>query len=210
MLVIFAGPNGSGKSTITNANMSVHGFPALYINADEIAKELGIGAYEAAVEATKRRREALDNELSFSMETVMSTSDKIGLMKEAKDKGYHVHLEYVTTQSPKINVRRVANRVLEGGHDVPEDKTLSRYDRSMKLLVEAMQVVDSAIVYNNSFTDPIIIAEKTPADGIVIYPRQPPSRWNEREILRLLGIESAKVVLPEPLAGNTGGFAPRV
>jgi predicted ABC-type ATPase len=198
LLVIYAGPNGSGKSTITEEDLLSRGFPDLYINADEIAKDQNIGIFDAAVEATERRREALDAGISFAMETVMSTPDKIEFMKEAKDKGYRVHLEYITTQDPEINLLRVNNRVLDGGHDVPQDKILSRYDRSMKLLPQAVEIADSATIYNNSFEDPIVIAEKTMGIGIVIYPRQPPSRWNEREILRLLGIKEAKVVFSPP------------
>ena len=80
----------------------------------------------------------------------------------------------------------------------PDDKILSRYERSMKLLPKAVEIADSATIYNNSFDEPIVIAEKTTAAGIVIYPRQPPSRWNEREILKLLGIKDAVVVMPSP------------
>ena len=196
MLVIYAGPNGSGKSTITEEDLSGRGFPNIYINADEIAREQNMEAYDAAMEAAGIRRAALDAGISFAMETVMATLDKIEFMREANDKAYRVHLEYITTQDPDINVLRVHDRVLDGGHDVPEKKIKSRYDRSMKLLPKAMEIADSATIYNNSFDDPIVIAEKTVAAGIVIYPRQPPSRWNEQEILKLLGIKSARVVIP--------------
>lgn len=196
LLVIYAGPNGSGKSTITVEDLLGRGFPKIYINADEIAREQNMEAYDAAMEAAGIRRAALDAGISFAMETVMATLDKIEFMREAHDKAYRVHLEYITTQDPDINVLRVHDRVLDGGHDVPEEKIKSRYDRSMKLLPKAMEIADSATIYNNSFDDPIVIAEKTVAAGIVIYPRQPPSRWNEQEILKLLGIKSALVVIP--------------
>jgi predicted ABC-type ATPase len=67
----------------------------LYINTDVIAKERGIGAYDAALEATRQRAEAMQNEQSFVMETVLSTHEKIDFMRAAKLKGYHVHLEYL-------------------------------------------------------------------------------------------------------------------
>ncbi len=193
LLVVYAGPNGSGKSTITEEDIGGRGFPDLYINADDIAGEQDIGPYEAAVEAARIRRAALDAGISFAMETVMSTPDKTEFMREAKKKGYRVHLEYITTQDSDLNALRVHARVLSGGHDVPEDKILSRYDRSMELLPKAVEIADSATIYNNSFEDPVVIAEKTVAEGIVIYPRQSPSRWNEREILKLLGIKDAVV-----------------
>jgi predicted ABC-type ATPase len=197
LLVIYAGPNGSGKSTITEEDLSSRGFPDLYINADDIGRQQNMGAYEAAIEAARIRRAALDAGISFAMETVMSTPDKIEFMREAKDKGYRLHLEYITTQDPDLNVLRVRDRVLDRGHDVPENKIISRYGRSMKLLPEALEIADSATIYNNSFDDPIVIAEKTVAAGIVIYPRQPPSRWNEQRILKLLGIKDARLVMPQ-------------
>ena len=190
LLVIFAGPNGSGKSSITDKYaQEPERLPSLYINADVIAKEQGIGAYEAAIEATRQRAEAIQNEQSFVMETVLSTHEKIDFMRAAKLKGYHVHLEYITTQSPKINVDRVQNRVSKGGHDVPVDKTISRYDKSMGLVAEAAKLADSAVIYNNSFENPIIIAEKTLEKGWSIYPQKPPSLWTEQKISILLKLK---------------------
>ena len=119
LLVVYAGPNGSGKSTITEEDLSGRGFPDLYINADDIARVRKIGPYEAAAQAAGIRRAALDAGISFAMETVMSTPDKIEFMREAKEKGYWVHLEYITTQDPDLNVLRVHDRALDGGHGVP-------------------------------------------------------------------------------------------
>jgi len=198
LLVIFAGPNGSGKSTITDAVRRYdEGFPSIYINADDIAREHNIGAYEAAIEAARQREDCIANGLSFAMETVMSKPEKIELMRQAKREGYHVHLEYVTTQSSTINLDRIHNRVLDGGHDVPEEKTLSRYDRSTKLLPEAMEAVDTARVYNNSFENPVLIAEKTKNHEIVLYPQPSPSRWNVQTIMKLIGVENATIVPPD-------------
>lgn len=140
----------------------------------------------------------------FAMETVMSTPDKIKLMREAKAAGYHVHLEYITTQSPAINLDRIRNRVLDRGHNVPEGKTLARYDRSMKLLPKAIKTADTARIYNNSLERPLLIAEKTTNQGVLIYPQEPPSRWDEQKIMKLIGIEDAIIILrPEEAEGNT-------
>lgn len=185
LLAVFAGPNGSGKTTITEH--SYQNFQEVkYINADIIAKEQGIGAYEAALEATKQRAQALENHQSFVMETVFSTHEKIDFMHAAKAHGYHVHLVYVTTQSSNINVDRVSARVREGGHNVPVDKTISRYGKSMKLLAEAAHIADTARIFNNSFENPVIIAEKTLNKGWSIYPQKPPSLWTEQKINNLL------------------------
>ena len=195
LLIIFAGPNGSGKSTfIEAARRYREDFPSIYINADDISRERNEGPYEAAVEAERQRQACIAKRQSFAMETVMSTPEKIELMGEAKAVGYHVHLEYVTTESPTINLGRIHNRVLDGGHNVPEEKTLSRYNRSMKLLPEAIKAVDTARVYNNSLKNPLLIAEKTRNHAILIYPQPPPSRWNVRKIMTLIGAEDALII----------------
>lgn len=186
-LYVFAGPNASGKSTVTNtAYAAFKSLPALYINADEIAVKHAMSAYDAAVEAERLRREAIAKGISFVMETVMSTRDKIDFLREAKSAGYHVHLEYLTTQDPDINVARVRNRVLAGGHDVPAEKVAARYHRSMRLLKEAIEVVDTARIYNNSLERPVLIAEKTRDQRFIGYPQPPPSIWSEERILELV------------------------
>jgi predicted ABC-type ATPase len=187
-LYVFAGPNGSGKSTATNALYAAFkSLPALYINADEIAITRGMNIRDAAAEAARQRNEALSKHLSFVMETVMSTYDKVEFLREAKSAGYHVHLEYLTTQDPEINAARVSTRVEAGGHEVPTEKVLSRYARSMDLLREAIAAIDTARVYNNSFDRPVLIAEKTRDGRIVAYPQPPPSIWSEERILLLIG-----------------------
>lgn len=186
-LVIFAGPNGSGKSTITEQYFQdITELP--YINADVIAKEKEISSLDAAIEAARQRTEAIQNKQSFIMETVLSTREKIDLMNEAKAQGYHVRLMFITTQSPTINVDRVQNRVSKGGHDVPVDKTVSRYEKSMNLVAEAANIADSAFIFNNSFENPVIIAEKNLEKGWSIYPQKPPSYWTKQKINNLLKI----------------------
>ena len=189
MLIVFAGPNGSGKSTFTKTvKERCPGFPNLYINADDIALQLGITAYNAAIEAENRRREAIKARRSFAMETVMSTPRKIDLMIEAKNMGYMVHLEYVVIQEPRVNVRRVQTRAAKGGHDVPPDKIISRYGRSIALLPKAFEISDTARIWNNSFKEPLFLAEKTMDGEVRIYPQDPPSKWDEENIRDLLGI----------------------
>jgi len=186
-LVVFGGPNGSGKSTLIEGYRKLAGFPNEYVNADEMARENSIGAIEAAQAATRRRASLLRSNTSFAMETVMSMPDKIQLLRKAKLKGYYIHLVYVTTQDPQINVWRVEDRVRKGGHDVPPEKIRQRYFRSMNLLSEALIIVDSAEVFDNSFELPLLIAEKKPySSQIVAYPQEHPSLWTSERLKNLL------------------------
>ena len=71
-------------------------------------------------------------------------------MRQAVDNGYKVYLYFVSTESPYINTFRVAARKAKGGHDVPEDKIVSRYFRSLGLLFEASQIAYQAFYFDNS------------------------------------------------------------
>jgi predicted ABC-type ATPase len=199
LLIVFAGPNGSGKSTLAEEMRARDpGFPSLYINADDIARERKIGAREAAAEAARQRAEAVAHKVSFATETVMSTVEKIDFLKDAKRAGYEIALLYITTQSRNINLKRIQTRVKMGGHDVPPDKTSSRYDRSMTFLAEALKIVDVATIYNNSFEHPLLIVEKTRDGQLVLYPQEPPSIWNVERIRKLVGLATKSPLVPEP------------
>jgi Uncharacterized protein conserved in bacteria len=98
----------------------------------------------------------------FTWETVFSHESRLEMMNHAKNCGYRVHLTYVTTKNPDINVARVRNRVLEGGHDVPEDKIRSRYERSISFLPQMILAADEVLIYDNSYenTAPTLLFQK--------------------------------------------------
>jgi predicted ABC-type ATPase len=191
-LLIIAGPNGSGKSTIVER---IPNKPKLYINADDLAKKHGLDNLSAAILADKLRQEALSKGVSFTTETVLSTSSKIELMKDATSKGYEVNLVVVLTHDPDINVERVKSRVFAGGHDVPAEKIVTRYQRFMEnTLTEAIRVADQALVYNNSFEKPVLILSKSMDRNIEIYPQNYPSKWG------IAALESLRNKIKAPIS----------
>ena len=190
VLIVFAGPNGSGKSSNAEEVKRICGsYPNVYINADEIARDSGMDAYKAAIEAGKRREAALSDGVSFATETVMSSTEKLEFMQRARSLGYHVHLEFILTQDPALNVMRVQNRVYKGGHDVPVDKIIARYERSIAMLPRALCICTTARVVNNTFDNPKLIAKKLFSGKIEIYRQPSPSKWDEENIRRLIGIQ---------------------
>jgi predicted ABC-type ATPase len=191
VLIVVAGPNGSGKSTITKDLEQRAGFPDLYINADEIKKNEDLTDIEAWEKAEGLRKEALNNRESFAFETVFSHPSKIDLIQQAKDVGYWVRLYFVCTQGSDINVQRVKERYNTGGHDVPEDKIRSRYERSMQILSKTLPIVNEAFIFNNSWEHPEMIAQKTQGGKIQIYPlntKNSRSTWTKEAIEKLLGL----------------------
>lgn len=106
------------------------------------------------------REYLLSRGISFTMETVFSHPDKLELIRRAIDKGYKVYLYFVSTEDPLINVKRVEGRVAAGGHDVPHDKIIERYDRTMNNLYEAVKLSYRAYIFDNSGKATVKIAEK--------------------------------------------------
>jgi predicted ABC-type ATPase len=156
-LLVIAGPNGSGKTSVTTQILKhewVEG--CVYINPDNIAQdELGDwnspeAVLKAAQIATERRENCLRNHESLIFETVLSANDKIDFLKKAQKTGYFVRLFFVGTEHPAIKASRITRRVMEGGHDVPISKIISRYSKSISNCCIAATFVDRLYIYDNS------------------------------------------------------------
>ncbi|MCD7955632.1 MAG: hypothetical protein LUG93_07755 [Lachnospiraceae bacterium] len=155
-VIVFAGPNGSGKSTFTELLRP----PVDYINADEIKKNLKCSDLEAAQLAEKQREDHVAAGEEFCFETVLSTDRNLKLLKKAKKLGFFIRCYYILTSDPMINIFRVRSRVESGGHDVPEDKIVVRYDRALALVSNLVPVCDVCHIYDNSSQKPYRIFKK--------------------------------------------------
>ena len=156
-LLIIAGPNGTGKTTVTSQILKhewVEGCE--YINPDLIAQDK-FGDWnspemvlKAAQFAEKLRNDCLENNRSLIFETVLSAPDKIDFIQQAKQKNYFIRLFFIGTDNPQINASRITKRVLKGGHDVPVQKIISRYYKSIGNCIFLSKFVDRLYVYDNS------------------------------------------------------------
>ena len=155
-IVVFAGPNGSGKSTFTQLLKPIID----YINADEIKKYLDCTDLEAAQLAERQREEHVEQMKEFCFETVLSTERNLILLKKAKEKGYFIRCYYILTSDPMINIWRVKARVESGGHDVPKEKIIARYDKALGLIPELLEICDICHIYDNSYNRPFRIFKK--------------------------------------------------
>jgi predicted ABC-type ATPase len=153
-LLIFAGPNGSGKSTLADYLIEAGIDFGEYINPDQIAATLDLSeptrSRQAQAIADFQRDRCLASGVSFSFETVMSHPSKVEFMIRADDAGYDVTMYFVCTSDPEINIRRVENRVRRGGHDVPHERMVARYWRTLGLLPHAALVARRTVLFDNS------------------------------------------------------------
>lgn len=157
LLIVIAGPNGSGKTTITSQLLHHEWLEdAVYINPDNVARDKfgdwnsPQAVLSAAQFCAQLREDCLNERKSLIFETVLSASDKVDFIKRAIDLGYFVRLFFVSTENPQINASRIAKRVMEGGHDVPISKIISRYSKSIYNCFQLAGIVDRLYVYDNS------------------------------------------------------------
>lgn len=115
VLCVVAGPNGSGKTSTTEKLLSNEWTAdSVYINPDNIAQETygdwnsQEAILNAAKEATRLRYEYLQKRVNFVFETVFSSQEKLDFLKKAHNEGFFIRFFYVCTESPEINVLRVA------------------------------------------------------------------------------------------------------
>lgn len=158
---MLAGPNGAGKSSFYDAYLSGLGLP--FLNADVLALETGMGVYEAADQVAEMRRVMVGRRLGFVSETVLSdpVGEKVEFMVNAMEAGFDVQLIFIGIADAEMAVERVKSRVKAGGHDVPAEKIMARYDRSLKNLQRAISSIIRVSIYDNSsFENPYrLIAE---------------------------------------------------
>lgn len=136
---------------------------------------VSVNAYFASVAADFLRHKLLEASRSFTFETVMSSPDKVTLLQKAQQRGYRTYLYYVATEDPAINILRVRHRVKLGGHSVPEDKIVSRYERSLGLLGEALLHTNRAYLFDNSNHSHRWLAEVTDGKTLEMKTDQKPA-----------------------------------
>lgn len=157
VLHILAGANGAGKSTLYKTQLQPR-FPSVeFVNADLLA-QLHYGKPATTLEesqtgqrlADERRKALMLTGKDLIAESTFSHPSKLDLVRDAKTRGYEVRLYHVHLRSEELAVKRVARRVNEGGHPVPEKKTRDRYTRNQPLILEAAKLADTAVVFDNS------------------------------------------------------------
>jgi predicted ABC-type ATPase len=144
-----------------------------------------LNVYVAAMVSDFVRYMMVNQQISFSFETVMSHPGKIDFLQIARERGYKTYLYFIATDDPAINVSRVKNRVQKGGHSVPEQKINERYERSLDLLNGALKTVDRAYILDNSKRRSSVLFEKKNDGKGYLQVRNCP-RWFEKAVVEKL------------------------
>ena len=141
------------KTTLTSDIKFFHEIPLL--DPDAVGKTLqstmpDTFTIEAARQVLSSAKEHIQNRLSFALETTLSGKGYLQMMLDARKQGFEIVLVYIGTENVEINLARIRNRVLAGGHNVPEADARRRYKRSFANLSTAIQRADHTILFDNS------------------------------------------------------------
>ena len=177
-LYVISGCNGAGKTTASFTILPEILKCREFVNADEIAKGLSPFqpenvAFEAGRIMLHRIKELLDSDKNFSFETTLATKSYKNKIIEAKQKGYNVILLFFWLESYELAIERVKTRVLEGGHNIPKDVIKRRYFNGINnLFTIYLEIVDQALIFDNSEGNHVLIAEKSLSENIVIFEQE--------------------------------------
>lgn len=177
IVVALAGPNGAGKTTFFHSFLASTGLH--FVNADVIAQRLNLDPYRAAQLAAELRQQLISQRVSFVFETVFSdpVGDKLAFLKQAETSGYTVLLIFIGIATPELSDERVAIRVAQGGHDVPEGKIFERYPRVLRNLKKALLEVKNVRIYDNSDLAAPYRLVLTRAEGGSLQSFEPVPKW---------------------------------
>lgn len=146
---IIGGVNGVGKSSLTGVLAQEHDDLGAIIDTDRITAEMGGNALAGGKEAIRRINLCLEAGLNFTQETTLSGVRIEKTIRQASDNGYKIRLYYIGLNDVDESLKRIANRVSKGGHNIPSDDVSRRYNERFSALVKILPLCNEAYFYDN-------------------------------------------------------------
>ena len=162
---VIAGPNGSGKTTFATDFLPLYADCQNFVNPDLLAKAFSpFNPDTAHLKAAKMTLEIIDEHIAakrdFAFETTLSGRSYAAKLKQIKDAGFIVSMFYLWVPSSELTIQRIKERVSQGGHDVPIQDVLRRFDRTLSnLFMLYRPLLDSLLFFDNSDKPPRLVFE---------------------------------------------------
>ena len=162
-IIIIAGPNGAGKTTFARSFLPEEAHCTRFINADLIAAGLSPFAPEATAVRAGRLMlteigDCVDRGESFAFETTLAGRSYRRHIRRWRAMGYHVSLYFLSLPDPEAAIARVAERVRQGGHDIPQPVIRRRFAAGLANLEAIYKpAVDRCAVFDNVGREPVLI-----------------------------------------------------
>ena len=162
-VIIIAGPNGAGKTTFAREFLPHEAGCPIFVNADLIAAGLSpFDPERAALQAGRLTLQAIAQHVarreSFAFETTLAGRAYARQIPHWRALGYRVELFFLSLPSADMAVQRVAERVRQGGHNIPEATIRRRFEAGWRLLTEVYQpLVDRWVLFDNAGEEPVLM-----------------------------------------------------
>jgi predicted ABC-type ATPase len=185
-IVILGGPNGAGKTTAARVLLPEFFNLHPFLNADEIARRLSPADVEAAAfaagrEMIKKMRALVRDGRSFAFETTCSGKAYIPMLEDCRAMGWRISLNYLSLPSPEYSIVRVAKRVSQGGHHIPDEVIQRRFKIGLWNMRHLyLPLADTAAIYDNSDGHRVLIADREAGLQLMIHDSE---RWFKIEEL---------------------------
>jgi predicted ABC-type ATPase len=186
-IILLGGPNGAGKTT--TARVLLPEFFDLYpfLNADDMRgispQNVEAAALAAGRLLIEKMRLQIREGRSFALETTLSGKSFLPLLRSCKENGWTISLYYFWLPSLEHSIARVANRVRQGGHSIPDEVIFRRFRTGLwNMLHLYLPRADTAAIYDNSQRHRILIADQESGCPLVIHDH---ARWSRIEELTL-------------------------
>ena len=181
-LYIIAGPNGAGKTTFAKEFLPHYARCSNFVNADLIA--MGIAPFSPAAASIKAGKlllreidQFISRNIDFAFETTLAGRTYIHLIKDARSKGYSVHIFFLWIPNMHLATERIKQRVRQGGHHVPDADVKRRLDRSLSNFFSLyMPLADAWDIFDNSAAKPVLVV-KSNEKGLQVFDTKLYQQW---------------------------------
>ena len=164
-LFIISGCNGSGKTTASYTLLPELLDCREFVNSDEFAKSLspfdpGAASITASRYMLMKITYLLERRADFGVETTLATRSLIKIIQQAQELGYEVTVLYFWLNSPELAIQRVHDRVIAGGHNIPDHVVRRRYVMGLQYFFDTyIPVIDRWVLADNSRSPFTVVAE---------------------------------------------------
>ncbi|MBE6753449.1 MAG: hypothetical protein E7559_03725 [Ruminococcaceae bacterium] len=146
---IIAGVNGTGKSSLTGALKAERTDLGCLIDVDKLTVQHNGDYLAAGREAVRKIDCCIERGVCFTQETTLSGSRTERTVKRAREAGYYIRLYYIGLDTAEESLRRIANRVAKGGHDIPREDVERRFSQRFESLVKVLPYCDEVTLFDN-------------------------------------------------------------
>ena len=146
---IIGGVNGAGKSSLSGVLKNRMRDLGVIVDVDKLTLGLKQGALEGGKAAVALLNDCLEKGVNFTQETTLSGKRTERAAKAAREQGYYVRLFYVGIDTLEESLKRIANRVEKGGHNIPRQDVVRRFGERFEVLRRVLPYCDEAVLFDN-------------------------------------------------------------